>query len=72
MLVIVMMFVFLQLVRQKYTAEGATIGPNLQVEFQSNNISLELPSEEVILNDGWKIVSLIPPEVRISLLDRAL
>ena len=47
----------------KYTAEGATIGPNLQVEFESNNISLELPSTELILNGGWKIIPLIPPEV---------
>lgn len=57
------MIVFLQFVKHKYTAEGATIGPNLQVEFESNNISLELPSRELILNGGWKIIPLIPPEV---------
>ena len=57
------LLVILQFVRQKYTAEGATIGPSLQVEFESNCISLELPSEEAVLNDGWKIIPLIPPEV---------
>ena len=64
-----------QFVRRKYTDEGAIIGPNLRVEFESENISLELPSRELILNGGWKIIPLIPPEVMTytflcALLDR--
>ena len=61
---LLIMIVFYQFVRRKYIAEGATIGPNLQVVFESNSISLELPSRELILNGGWKIVPLVPPEVR--------
>ena len=63
------MIALLQYVREKYTAEGATVGPNLRVEFESKSISLELPSVDVILNDGWKIIPLIPPEVRKLSLD---
>ena len=55
----------LQYVREKYIAEGAIVGPNLRVEFaESKRISLELPSVDVILNDGWKIIPLTPPEVK--------
>lgn len=63
------MITLLQYIREKYTAEGATVGPNLQVEFESKSISLELPSMDVILNGGWKIIPLIPPEVRKLSLD---
>lgn len=55
----------LQYVREQYVAEGAIVGPNLRVEFaESKSISLELPSVDVILNDGWKIIPLTPPEVK--------
>ena len=53
----------MQVVQQEYAAKGATIGPNLQVEFESDCISLQLPSEEEILSGGWRIVPLIYPRV---------
>ena len=43
---------------------GATIGPDLPVKFESNSISLQLPTEGVILEDGWKIIPLFKPEVK--------
>lgn len=55
---------FLQVVQQKYTAMGATIGQDLPVEFATNSISLQLPSNKVILEDGWIITPLFNPEVR--------
>ena len=43
---------------------GATIGQDLPVEFETNSISLQLPSNRVILEDGWIITPLFNPEVR--------
>ena len=56
--------IYLQAVNQEYTARGCTIGPSLSVEFESDSISLELPSEEVILENGWRIVPMFSPIVR--------
>ena len=55
---------YLQIVQQQYTARGATSGPHLPVEFESDSISLEVPSEEVMLENGWKIFPLFHPVVR--------
>ena len=49
---------------QKYAAKGATIGSDLLVEFEPDSISLQLPSEEDIRGDGWKIVTPFSPVVR--------
>ena len=51
-----------QKIQQKYAARGATIGPDLPVEFESDRISLELPSEND--DDGWNVDPLFPPVVR--------
>ena len=56
--------VFLQVVQREYTAKGATVGPDLQIKFGSDLISLELPSEGVTLESGWKLVPLFNPMVR--------
>jgi len=62
---IITVTVILQKVRQEYTAKGATIGPDLKIEFQSSSISLQLPSEGVTLQDGWKIIPFFHPGVRM-------
>ena len=61
---IITVTVILQKVKQEYTAKGATIGPDLRIEFESSSISLQLPSEGVTLEDGWKIVPMFHPVVR--------
>ena len=43
---------------------GATIGPDLPVEFESDSISLELPPDEVMLEGGWRIYPPFPSVVR--------
>ena len=53
-----------QNIQQKYAAKGATIGSDLPVEFESDSISLQLPSEEDIRGNGWKIVTPFSPAVR--------
>lgn len=57
-----------QNIQQKYAAKGATIGSDLPVEFESDSISLQLPSEGDILCDGWNIVPRFSPVVRTLLL----
>ena len=54
-------YVILQAVQQEYTAKGATIGLDHVVEFESETISLQLPSEGITLENGWKIVPNIFP-----------
>ena len=63
-MLIITVAVILQKVKQEYTAKGATTGPDLRVEFESSSISLQLPSEGVTLEGGWKIVPMFHPVVR--------
>ena len=57
------LYAILQVVQQEYTAKGATIGLDHVVEFESETISLQLPSEGITLEDGWKIVPIVHPMV---------
>ena len=57
-------FYYLQIVQQQYSASGATSGPHLSVEFETDTISLEVPSEGVTLENGWRIFPLLSPVVR--------
>ena len=58
------MYTLYQVVQQEYTSKSATIGPDTRVEFESETISLQLPSEEEILKGGWRILPLFAPVVR--------
>ena len=59
-----MITVTLQAVQHKYTAVHATSGSDLSVEFESEHISLELPSHGITFESGWKILPLFNPLVR--------
>ena len=52
-----------QVVKKDYSDKGATVGPDLPVEFEASKISLELSSKGVTLQEGWKILPLFNPEV---------
>ena len=57
----------LQYVKNKYGDSGATTDEcdeGMPVEFESNSISLELPSDEVTLGEGWKILPCFTPKVK--------
>ena len=56
----------MQAVQQEYTTKGAKIGPDLPIEFESDSISLKLPSNEGILDSGWRLIPLFHPMVRES------
>ena len=58
-------WLWLQFVEQKYTTKGCISGPSQRIKFEANTISLELPSENTILSDGWKIIPLIHPKVKL-------
>ena len=46
-----------------YRREGALPGPDQPVEFEGEEIRLDLPMEEMKINDKWTIVPLIDPMV---------
>ena len=56
------LIISLQFVHQHYTARGATIGPNLSIEFESDTISPKLPAN--MYGIGWRIFPLFTPVVR--------
>ena len=51
--------------KEDYKEKKAVAGPDLPVEFESNEIELSIPMEGVTLEEGWKITPQIPPVVRI-------
>ena len=56
--------------KQKYSDEGTTTDgrdEGMLVEFESSSISLKLPSDEVTLEGGWKIMPCHLPKVKNAL-----
>ena len=51
-----------------YSGEGVHPGPDQPIEFEGEEIRLDLPMEETKINDKWTIVPLIDPMVSISIL----
>ena len=49
--------------REEYKRKGAIHGPYQLVEFESEEIILDIPPEGTSSN-GWKIIPLVPPVVR--------
>ena len=52
--------------KEYYEEKKAVAGPDLPVDFESNEIKLGIPMKGVKLKEGWKITPQIPPVVRIS------
>ena len=53
--------------KRHYEEEGAIPGPDQLVDFEGEDIRLDLPMEETIVKDKWTIVPLIDPVVSTSL-----
>ena len=49
--------------KRHYSGEGTLAGPDQPVEFEGEEIRLDLPMEETRINDKWTIVPLIDPVV---------
>ena len=64
----------LQVVEDHYVqGKQALPGPDLLVDFEKDQIKLDIPEEGITLDEGWTITPLIPPVVRciiMHLLDR--
>ena len=54
----------LQVVNETYMRKGAIDGPNLDIEFEGNKITMESLERDPITVDGWTIIALVPPLVR--------
>ena len=55
-----MLIVFLQVVRHAYRDMGAIEGPDQDIEFEEDRITLEISDSQV---GGWSILPLTPPTV---------
>ena len=51
----------------KYATYKCTVGFEQQVEFEGDEITLDIAEEEVILPDGWKITPCSHPRESLSL-----
>ena len=49
--------------KKHYGEEGALPGPDQPVEFEGDEIRLDLPMEETNIDENWTIVPLIDPVV---------
>ena len=56
----------LQAVNQEYKKEGAIEGPDQDIEFEEDEITMEIPEGGSIIG-GWTIIALTPPMVCLSL-----
>ena len=54
--------------KKHYSGEGALPGPDQPVEFEGEEIRLDLPMEETRINDKWTIVPLINPVVSMIII----
>ena len=52
----------LQVINQNYKEKGAIEGPDQDIEFEEDRITMDIP-EEGFLTSGWTITALTPPMV---------
>ena len=55
--------VFLQHVNETYSALSAEPGPHFEIEFEEENISLDIPDDGLWYPPGWNILPLTAPVV---------
>ena len=55
--------IVLQAMWDVYSSLNAVSGPDLEVEFETDNISLSIPEDGICLQNGWTIKPLVPPVV---------
>ena len=53
----------MQHVESRYSGLTAEPGPDLEVEFENEGISLSIPKGGVVVQQGWAITPLTPPMV---------
>ena len=60
-----MVYFLLQAVDTKYTEAAAKVGPDQEVTFEKDNISLDIAAEGLVLENGWTISPYTHPGVSL-------
>ena len=55
----------LQAIHDRYSSLDAISGPDFEVQFKEDTISLAVSEDGVILPNGWSITPLVPPMVSL-------
>ena len=53
----------MQAIDAKYTEVAATVGPDQEVMFEEERITLDIPEDGIVLESGWSITPLTYPGV---------
>ena len=61
------MLILLQIIKQHYIQQNAEVGPDMLIEFDSERVSLDIPTGGIATEDDtWKIIPLVfPPVVKL-------
>ena len=62
-----MVHAILQAINAKYTEVGARVGPDQEVIFEGEQITLDIPEEGIMLESGWSITPNTHPGVSLLL-----
>ena len=54
----------LQTIEDHYIQKGASLGPDQEIGFQLNRISLDIPEDGICVGNVWNIIPLTVPIVR--------
>ena len=63
-----MQYLLLQAVDAKYTKVAARVGPDQEVTFEQDQITLDIPKEGLVLENGWTIIPHIYPGVSLCVI----
>ena len=56
----------MQVVEDEYCQKNRVLfGPDQPIEFESDQIRLDIPLKGITLEEGWKLTPLIPPVVSL-------
>lgn len=56
----------MQAIQDRYSSLDAVSGPDFEVRFEGDTISLVVPEDGICLPNGWSITPLVPPMVGLS------
>ena len=56
----------MQVIAEHYQNSGFEFGADQPLEFESNLISLDIPTMGIDTDNGWRIVPLSPPQVAMQ------
>ena len=55
----------LQAIDSKYTEAAAKVGPDQEVTFENDDVSLDIRAEGLVLQNGWTITPYTHPGVNL-------